>query len=449
MSGTRATAHDGAGSDDTQEREVPSIRVAALASAGAAVEWYDFFLYGTAAALVFPTLFFPANLPPFVAQIASFSTFVVGFIARPVGASIFGHLGDLHGRKKALVLAMMMMGVSTTLIGLLPSYAVIGSLAPILLVVMRFIQGLAVGGQWGGAALMALENAPENRRGFYSSFVQVGVPLGVVLANTVFLLSSTMTDADQFMAWGWRIGFVLSVVLIFIGLYMHWTIAEPATKASGDVEVEVVAELKRPASPLLTVLRHHWRVVLLAGGAFIANNVCFYVAITYAVAYGTTTVGISREVLLFAVMAGSLAMIPALIACGALSDRFGRRGIFMLGAVLCGLWAFALFPLINGGTALGVTIAIAVMLVFVSMMYGPQAALFAEMFPKHIRYSGASLGYQVGSVFGGGFAPIIATALFAQFASTLSISLYLFAVCAISLICIVALGSRTTAYAKH
>lgn len=421
----------------------PSFQVAALASAGAAVEWYDFFLYGTAAALVFPKLFFPADMPPLVAQIASFSTFVVGFIARPVGASIFGHLGDLHGRKRALVLAMIMMGLSTTFIGLTPSYEVIGSLAPLLLVVMRFVQGLAVGGQWGGAALMALETAPENRRGFFSSFVQVGVPLGVVLANTVFLIASAITDTAQFMAWGWRIGFVLSILLIVIALRIHRTVDETPPVENDRVERE------RSPSPVFTVLRHHWRVVLLAGGAFIANNVCFYIAITFAVAYGTATLGISRDLLLFAVMAGSVAMIPALIACGAASDRFGRRTVFMLGTVLCGAWAFVLMPLIETGSPASVTAGIAVMLLFVSMMYGPQAALFAEMFPRHIRYSGASLGYQIGTVFGGGFAPIIATALFAEFASSVAISIYLAAVCAISLACIIALGSRASTYANQ
>ncbi|WP_206606492.1 MFS transporter [Steroidobacter cummioxidans] len=415
------------------------IKVVAMASAGAAVEWYDFFIYGTAAALVFPKLFFPPELPEFVAQIAAFSTFAVGFIARPIGGMLFGHFGDLHGRKRALVLAMMMMGASTTLIGLLPSYATVGSLAPLLLVILRFVQGLAVGGQWGGAALMAIESAPPNRQGFYSSFVQIGVPLGVVLANAVFLVASALIDPPGFLAWGWRIGFLISVGLIFIGLYIHWNVAEPDAETTSSVTEKVPAA--RP-SPLLTVLRGHLREVLLAGGAFVANNVCFYIAITYVVAYGTATVGLSREVLLFAVMAGSVAMIPALILCGALSDRFGRRGIFLLGAILSGFWAFAVFPLIESGSPFAVTLAITVALIFVSMMYGPQAALFAELFPKDVRYSGASLGYQIGSVVGGGFAPIIATALFARYQSSGPIAIYLCAMCAVSLVSILLLGRR-------
>ncbi|MDF7775377.1 MFS transporter [Sphingomonas sp. AOB5] len=418
------------------ESSKPSTKVAVMASAGAAVEWYDFFIYGTAAALVFPKLFFPPELPLFVAQIAAFSTFAVGFIARPIGGLLFGHLGDLHGRKNALVLAMMLMGAATTIIGLLPSYAAAGVLAPLALVAMRFIQGLAVGGQWGGAALLAIESAPANKQGYYGSFVQVGVPLGVVLANTAFLISSALVSPDQFLVWGWRIGFVISIALIFIGLYIHWRVEEPQHEAAPVAKVETA----KPSSPLFAVLRGHWREVLLAGGAFIANNVCFYIAITYAVAYGTTTMGLSRETMLAAVMIGSVAMIPALILCGALSDRFGRRGIFMLGAILSGAWAFAVFPLIDSQSPVAVTVAIAVALIFVAFMYGPQAALFAELFPREVRYSGASLGYQIGTLAGGGFAPIIATALFAHYQTTLSISVYLAATCVVSLVCIILLG---------
>lgn len=411
----------------------PSLRIAAMASAGAAIEWYDFFIYGTAAALVFPKLFFPADLPPFIAQIAAFSTFAVGFLARPLGGMVFGHFGDLYGRKRALVAAMFIMGVATTLIGLLPSYASWGVAAPLLLVVLRFVQGLAVGGQWGGAALMAIENAPAHRQGFYSSFVQVGVPLGVVLANTVFLIASTLIDPVSFTAWGWRIGFLLSVSLIFVGIAMHRTVTEPE---------EVAPREDAPASPLWTVLREHGLTVLIAGGAFIANNVCFYIAITYAVAYGTTTVGVSRETMLLAVMVGSLVMMPALIACGALSDRFGRKGIFVFGALLSGIWAFAVFPLIESGTPLAIVLAITVALIFVSMMYGPQAALFAELFPREVRYSGASLGYQIGTVAGGGFAPIIATALLEHYGTSMPISIYLATTCAISLVCVLMLGRK-------
>jgi MFS family permease len=412
-----------------------------MASAGAAVEWYDFFIYGTAAALVFPKLFFPPELPAFVAQIAAFSTFAVGFIARPIGGLLFGHIGDLHGRRNALVLAMLVMGAATMLIGLLPGYASVGVLAPLMLVVLRFCQGLAVGGQWGGAALLAIESAPPDRQGFYGSFVQVGVPLGVVLANTVFLIVSAAMDGDAFFAWGWRIGFILSIALILIGLIIHLKVAEPE-RDGGEAA---------PAAgpPLLRILRDHGRRVLLAGGAFIANNVCFYIAITYSVAHGTGNIGIARGVLLAAVMVGSLAMVPTLIACGALSDRYGRRGIFVAGAALSGLWAFAVFPLIDTASPLLVTLAITVQLIFVSFMYGPQAALFAELFPPELRYSGASLGYQIGTVVGGGLAPIIATALFEHYASSLPIAIYLAAMCTVSLVSVLFLSAhnRETSHA--
>jgi len=412
------------------------LKVAIMASASAAVEWYDFFIYGTAAALIFPHLFFPADLPPFVAQIASFSTFAVGFVARPLGGMLFGHFGDIHGRKRALVVAMVVMGLSTTLIGLLPGYATLGVAAPLLLVALRFVQGLAVGGQWGGAALLAIESAPENRRGLYGSFVQIGVPLGVVLANSVFLAVSALSSDAAFLSWGWRIGFVLSVALIFIAMAVHVSIAEPEAEAPA----ETAPWPAKRRSPLAEAARGHWREILLAGGAFVANNTCFYIAITYAVAYGTTTVGIDRNVLLFSVMAGSLVMVPVLIACGALSDRFGRRGIFLIGALMSGVWAFAVFPLIELATPPAVLIAITVQLLFISFMYGPQAALFAELFPKSVRYSGASLGYQIGSVVGGGFAPIIATALFARYQASLPISVYLLVMCALSFFSVVLLG---------
>ncbi len=422
-------------------------RVAATAGVAASIEWYDFFIYGTAAALVFPSQFFPADLPAFAAQIAAFSTFAVGFIVRPLGGIVFGHLGDRYGRKQALSIALLIMGIATTGIGLLPTYAQAGVAAPLALVVLRFAQGLSVGGQWGGAALMAIESAPAHRRGFYGSFVQIGVPVGLVLANTVFLLVSETVSSDAFQSWGWRVPFVLSVVLVLIGTYVQRRLEEPdefdrtaATRPDQNREL-----------PLAKVLRDHLPDVLLAGGAFVANNTCFYMAITYIVAYGTATLGIARETMLLAVMSASGMMLPVLIICGGLSDRYGRRGIFLIGAVLSGLWAFALFPLVETASTPLIILAIAVEMLFISMMYGPQAALFAELFPVDVRYSGASLGYQVGSVVGGGFAPIIATALYAHYQSTLSIALYLCAMCAVSFFCVVALGrraSRATAWSK-
>lgn len=414
-------------------------KVAATAGAAASIEWYDFFIYGTAAALVFPGQFFPSDMPPFVAQIAAFSTFAVGFIVRPLGGILFGHLGDMFGRKRALSIALLIMGIATTGIGLLPNYAQAGIFAPLALVLLRFAQGLAVGGQWGGAALMAIESAPANRRGYYGSFVQIGVPVGLVLANTIFLLVSEAVSPETFQSWGWRVPFLLSIVLVAIGTYVQRHLEEPE---EFDKVVPAAAPDKPRELPLTKVLRDHMPDVLLAGGAFVANNTCFYMAITYIVAYGTATLGIAQETMLLAVMSSSAMMLPVLIVFGGLSDRYGRRGIFMIGAVLSGLWAFAMFPLVETASTPLIILAIAVEMLFISMMYGPQAALFAELFPVDVRYSGASLGYQVGSVVGGGFAPIIATALYAHYQSTLSISLYLCAMCAVSFFSIVALGRR-------
>ena len=409
-------------------------KIALTSSAGAAVEWYDFFIYGTAAALVFPRLFFPADLPLFVAQIAAFATFAIGFIARPLGGILFGHFGDLLGRKRALVFALMLMGLSTALIGILPTYDMVGVLAPLLLIFLRLMQGLAIGGQWGGAALLAIESAPKSRQGYYGSFVQVGVPLGVILANIVFLAVAYLLPANDFTAWGWRVPFLISIVLVFIGTFVHFRIEE-----SPDY---VAAPAVRKRSPVLEVVLGHPKQVLLAGGAFIANNVCFYVVITYSVAYGTGTLGLSRELMLGSVVAASALMIPILVLSGWLSDKLGRRLPFMIGAALSGAWAFAFFPLIESGAPLAIFLAILLELGFLSLMYGPQAALFAELFPPEVRYSGASIGYQLGAVVGGGFAPIIATALFAAYGSTLPIALYLALVCAISFVCVAFLSGH-------
>lgn len=425
----------------SREGQAP-YKIALTAAAGAAIEWYDFFIYGTAAALVFPVLFFASDMPPVAAQIAAFSTFAVGFIARPFGGMIFGHFGDLMGRKNALVTALLLMGLSTAIIGLLPTYQSVGWIAPLMLVVLRFLQGLAVGGQWGGAALLAIESAPPGKQGLYGSFVQIGVPLGVLLANLVFFAMGAVLPEDQFLSWGWRVPFLLSIVLVGIGIYVQISLEESSEFAAVEARVTEGAVSRRRKSPILQVLRSHSREILLAGGAFIANNVCFYIAITYAVSYGTGTIGVAKSVMLSGVMMGSLVMVPVLLACGAASDRWGRRPPFLLGAVLSGLWAFAFFPLMESGSAVGIVVAITLALAFLSLMYGPQAALLAELFPVEVRYSGASLGYQFGSVVGGGFAPIIATALYARFGTSNAIAFYLAAVCGISFVCVILLGNR-------
>ncbi len=409
----------------SQQPEIPvtNMRKVALTSlAGTSIEWYDFFLYGTAAALVFPTAFFPADLPPMVALIASFTTFAVGFIARPLGGIVFGHFGDRVGRKRTLVVALMMMGVGTTLIGLLPTYAAIGALAPILLVLLRFVQGLAIGGQWGGAMLLVTESAPSNKRGWYGAYAQAGAPMGVILANLAFLIISYLVSEEAFMSWGWRIPFLASVILIGISMYVQLHLEDtPAFKElerlknlkaqSGDTGKKEAAVATR--SPVLEALRLYPGRISLAAGAFLSIQVTFYILIAFVVAYGSSAagVGLSRNTMLAAVLIASAIQIPFQFWAAGYSDRHGRRGIFMLGAILSGLWAFVLFPLVDTGNFFLITLGITGGLAFLGMQYGPQAAFFTELFATHVRYSGASLGYQIGAILGGALAPTIAVLL--------------------------------------
>jgi metabolite-proton symporter len=419
---------------DNSERSI--VKVALTSLAGTSIEWYDFFLYGTAAALIFPTVFFPAGMDPLIGLLASFSTFAIGFLARPIGGVIFGHYGDRVGRKKALVVALLIMGISTTLIGCLPSFATIGALAPLLLIALRFAQGLAIGGQWAGAVLLVTESAPVSKRGFYGSFAQVGAPLGVVLANLAFLLVSSNLSSDSFMAWGWRVPFLFSVALICLAMYVQLRLEDTAEfrqlremkdqRAAKSAEQSDEAHTKRP-SPVLEVLRRYPRQICLAAGAFLSAQVTFYILVAFVVAYGTSAAGLNlpRNTMLAAVLIGSIAMIPSLLISAALSDRYGRRGVYMLGALLVGLWAFVLFPLINTKSFFNIALALAMGQLFIGMMYGPQAAFLSEMFDTQVRYSGASLGYQLGAILGGALAPLIATALLAHYQSTFSISVYI------------------------
>jgi MFS family permease len=423
-------------------------KLALTGLAGTSIEWFDFYLYGVASALVFPALYFPKTLSPYLALIASFSTFAVGFFARPVGAVLFGHFGDRAGRKAALVAALVLMGCTTTLIGCLPSYATLGALAPALLVVLRFLQGLAIGGQWGGAMLLVVESAPAHRRGFYGSFAQAGAPTGVVAANLAFLLASALTSPADFLAWGWRVPFLLSVALVGLALYVQYRVDEtPAfreLKAARDARL-LAASTAGPASsaapapvarsPILEAIVTNWRQILLAAGAYLAVQVSFYISITFVVAYGASAdgLGLTKSTMLTAVLIASGVTAPALLFFGALSDRYGRRRIYMSGAVLMALWAFVFFPLIDTRSPVLITLAICGSQLINGMMYGPQAALFGELFRTRVRYSGASLGYQLGSAVGGALAPLIATAILATYHSTFGISLYIAAACVITL----------------
>ena len=413
-------------------------KVAMTALAGTSIEWFDFFLYGTAAALVFPTVFFSEDMPYMVSLIASFSTFAVGFLARPIGGIVFGHFGDRLGRKKALVSALLLMGGATTLIGLLPTYAAIGAAAPLLLMLLRFAQGLAVGGQWGGAMLLVTENAPSNRRGYYGAFAQAGAPVGLILANAAFLGVTAAVSPEDFMAWGWRIPFVFSIVLIGLSLYVQLRLedtpafrelaarreAAPAQPLSPEDAAEIAIARQ---SPVLEALARYPKQIALAAGAFLSVQVTFYILISFVIAYGTNPEGLNlpRSTMLTAVLISSAFQLPSVFLASIYSDRHGRRGIYMLGAVLTGLWAFAIFPLIDTGSFVLICIALCGGQLFVGFMYGPQAAFLAELFSTSVRYSGASLGYQFGAILGGALAPIIATALLAYYESTIGISIYI------------------------
>ncbi len=405
----------------TVEADSKSMRKVALtALAGTSVEWYDFFLYATAAALVFPAAFFPESTPT-MGLILSFGTFAFGFIARPLGGILFGHWGDKIGRKKTLVIALILMGVASTLIGLLPTFATIGIAAPILLSILRFAQGLAIGGQWGGAMLLVTESAPDNQRGYYGAYAQAGAPVGVILANTAFILTISVASEDFFMEWGWRIPFLASVVLIAISMYIQLHMED--TEAFKQLEERKtrlntgsISQTEVRRSPIIEAMIKYPKRIILAAGAFLSVQVTFYILIGFVLAYGSDPdgAGMSRDTLLLAVLIGSAIMIAAQFLAASYSDRHGRKGIFMLGAVLTGLWGFVLFPLIDTGSFWFTLLGISGGLTFLGMMYGPQAAFYTELFSTEVRYSGASLGYQLGAIIGGAFAPTIATALWRE-----------------------------------
>ena len=398
-------------------------KVALTALAGTSIEWYDFFLYATAAALVFPTVFFPESTPT-TALILSFLTFAAGFIARPVGGVLFGHFGDRIGRKRTLVIALMLMGVASTMIGLMPTYATIGIAAPIILTLLRFTQGLAIGGQWGGAMLLVTESAPAGQRGWYGAYAQAGAPVGVILANLAFIIISRSVSDEFFMAWGWRIPFLASVALIGISMYVQLNLED--TKAFKELEAQkekhqldtTVNYEPAKRSPVVEAIRKYPKRIALAAGAFLSVQVSFYILIAFIIAYGADPNGanLTRDTMLAALLIASALQIPAQFWASGYSDRHGRRGIFMLGAILTGVWAFALFPLVDTGNFWLIVLGICGGLVFLGFMYGPQAAFFTELFSTEVRYSGASLGYQLGAILGGAFAPTIAVFLWTEYA---------------------------------
>lgn len=406
---------------------------------GTTVEWYDFFLYGMAAGLVFDKLFFP-NADPLMGTLLAFATFAVGFVARPVGGLIFGHIGDRIGRKKTLVATMIIMGVATFLIGVIPTHAAIGAAAPVLLVILRLAQGIAVGGEWGGAVLMAVEYAPKGKRGFYGSFPQVGLAIGLVLGTGVFAgLGAVMSD-DAFLAWGWRIAFMLSAVLVGVGLFIRLKVMEtPAFRKLAQAEA-------RATIPALELIRDRGsrRNIFLGMGSRWAEGVAFNLWAVFAIAYGTGTLKLSQETILLAVMAGAIAMVVFIPIMGYLSDRVDRRHMYTVGVLILGAVAYPSFLLLGTGNTLVIVGTIVMVLgVIYPIVYAPEASLFAELFPTRVRYSGISVVYQVSGIFASGMTPLVLSFLLREAGGGLSMIIgYIIAVTIISAICTMAIRRR-------
>ena len=423
----------------SQQPRTNIVRVVAASMAGTTVEWYDFFLYGVAAALVFPHVFFPTGNAT-AATLASLGTFAVGFLARPIGGLVFGHYGDRIGRKKLLVLSLLMMGLSTFAIGLLPSYATVGVLAPVLLVVLRLIQGFALGGEWGGAVLIVSEHGDPARRGFWASWPQAGAPAGQLIANGLLAVMAVVQSEADFLAWGWRIPFLLSAVLVLIGLWIRLSVEESPVFKQARAKADAEADDKMP---ILTVLRRYPREVLTAMGARFAENVSYYIFTIVITTYVTAQLKLSSSFALGAVLIGAAVHIAAIPMWGALSDRIGRRPVYLIGAVGVGVWAFAFIALLNTKNFALAAVAVVVGLVLHGAMYGPQAAFLSELFGTTVRYSGVSIGYQLASILAGGLAPIIAVALLGAFHTGYAIAVYV-ALAAVVTIVAVATYSETS-----
>jgi metabolite-proton symporter len=404
-----------AGASSMQPSSVRKVIVASVI--GTSLEWYDFFIYGTAAALVFNQLFFP-SFEPLVGTLLAFATFAVGFVSRPLGGVVFGHYGDRLGRKNVLVVTLLLMGIATFLIGVLPTHAAIGVWAPVLLVLLRFLQGLGLGGEWGGAVLMTMESGDARRRGLNASWPQVGVPIGLLLANGVLSLMGVLTSDEAFLSWGWRVPFLLSGLLVIVGLWIRMTLAEsPLFREAEDVD-------HKEAAPVVEVLRRYPKQVLLAIGARIGVDVAFYTFVLFITTYIATYLDLPQQYALNAVLIAAAVQVIAIPYFGHLSDRFARRPIYLFGALGSAIWVFVFFALLDTGQFTLIVLAAVIALILHAAMYGPQAAFIAEMFPTKVRYTGASMGYQLAGIVGGALAPIISVALLDRFDTSVAVSVY-------------------------
>lgn len=392
-------------------------RVMWAAFVGTTLEWYDFFVYGAVAALVFNKVFFPGH-DPSVGVLLSFATFAVGFVARPFGALLFGHLGDTIGRKRVLVSTLLLMGVATVGIGLLPSYAQAGVVSTYLLVALRLAQGIALGGEWGGAVLMVAEHGDAARRGIHTSWAQLGVPVGNLLSVGALALVSAVLDDGQFVSWGWRVPFLLSAILVFVGLWARTGISEsPAFTA-------LAADGKVTSRPLVELVKRHPRELLVACCIRIGTDVAFYISTLFVLTYVSMTLRLDKTIALHAVLIASAIQVFLIPWFAALSDRHGRQRIFLIGSVGATLWSFPFFALLDTREPLLITVSICVAVTLWALMYGPLAAFLSELFPAQVGYSGVSLGFQLAGIFGGGLAPLIATALMRQFHTPTAVAIY-------------------------